>query len=359
MYQMPLRQRQQRHDDDEEEAAETNPYDDNKTSKTGQQSVIQETATRRIFRYSLLLLLLLVLLAVAPSQIIVTTSNSSNKEKQREQEQDDAAADNVVIIRRNLSPNNDEAMLILTLANAHQQHAQQSHPKEGGGGGGEEGGDNNKTVVVVVSSLGQVHRAKVEINNKNNAMTCQNPRSRLFAIRLTGDALVYVHLQEEADIAWFGSFTLPIAGSYALDARWYGCQDQEAVVGTTEYRYSSPFLALKEAPVHIQVMNDNNFTIATPTKDDDDDDDDSIFTPGAAWISTKSMQMDQTKKSLYQYIWTDPNRLSSSSSFIEIKNALVSKQGTARTKEGFYEVSERCNSNRWRAACGVDISFLS
>jgi hypothetical protein len=72
--------------------------------------------------------------------------------------------------------------------------------------------ENDKEV-----SLGP-HVAKVTILKPN----CSHPR---IYMRLKGEALVSIPLQESETKTWSASFYMPVAGKYELDARWYGCDN--------------------------------------------------------------------------------------------------------------------------------------
>jgi hypothetical protein len=157
------------------------------------------------------------------------------------------------------------------------------------------------------------HRAQLVVNPK----TCKNPS---FWIRLVGPTLVNVHLVEDSSKAtWTGSFSIPVQGTYRVDARWYGCD------GHGKNPTTLPDPVTLQA-VGTAVSADNGI---------------SLFSPGSSWTSTAGIESGDVE--LPNYIWKNPEVPAQSDNFIKTSRAVVLKEGTVRQPNGFYEFGDLSN----------------
>jgi hypothetical protein len=158
------------------------------------------------------------------------------------------------------------------------------------------------------------HSAQLVANPK----TCKNPS---FWIRLVGTTLVDVHLAEATNKAtWSGSFSMPVQGTYRVDARWYGCDGHGKI--------SMPLPDL----VTLQAVG-----TAVPAETDI-----SLFSNGSSWTSTQGIESGDVE--LPDYIWKNPQI--PAESFLRTDptdHHVVVKEGTVRQTNGFYAFSELGN----------------
>jgi hypothetical protein len=338
---MPLRQRQRSDDEKEEEEDATaagEMYDDNEKAAKLQTALTMATTTRRILGLLQLVILAAVILATVISIL--------------QDEQDAGQSGNFVnsvmssIIMKGGRGVDDEGVAVLQ-----QRFSDNPEPD---------------IYVYLNHSPGRItlgpHQVEVVINNSNNnASSSCNKTTPLFAIRLVGSALVNVHLQEEQQqelhevdgssssiSTWTGSFTLPIAGPYMMDAKWFGCPSGTATTTTTTTREYAAIQfsasSVEQNGMSWSLSKSATTTTTTTTANVlDSSSQNNLFPPGAAWIWTKLMNLDPRLRFVNKYIWTDPTRIDTPnedpSSLIQVKNALVSKHGAARSTEGFYQVS--------------------
>jgi hypothetical protein len=163
-------------------------------------------------------------------------------------------------------------------------------------------------------SLGP-HRAQLVVDPK----TCKNPS---FWIRLVGTTLVNVHLVEDTSKAtWTGSFSIPVQGTYRVDARWYGC-----------YGHGKSSTLLPD-PVTLQAVGS---AVSADTAI-------SLFSPGSSWTSTQGIESPSDDVQLPDYIWKNPEIPAQSNNFIKTSRTVVLKEGTVRQPNGFYRFSELTN----------------
>jgi hypothetical protein len=157
------------------------------------------------------------------------------------------------------------------------------------------------------------HSAQLVVNPK----TCKNPS---FWIRLVGTTLVNVHLVEDTSKAtWTGSFSIPVQGTYHVDARWYGCDG----LGKS----STPL----PDPVKLQAVGT---TIPTDTTI-------SLFSNGSSWTSSQGIESGDVQ--LSDYIWKNPDIPAQPNNFIKTAYSVVLKEGTVRQPNGFYSFDELGN----------------
>jgi hypothetical protein len=156
------------------------------------------------------------------------------------------------------------------------------------------------------------HSAQLVVNPK----TCKNPR---FWIRLVGATLVHINLVEDASKAtWRGSFSIPVQGSYRVDARWYGCNAHENIL--------TPF----PEPVTLQAVG-TDFAVS----------DISVFANGSSWTLTQGIEAGDVK--LPDYIWKNPEVPAQANNFIKTSDSVVLKEGTVRQPNGFYAFAQLGN----------------
>jgi hypothetical protein len=154
------------------------------------------------------------------------------------------------------------------------------------------------------------HSAQLVVNPK----TCKNPG---FWIRLVGPTLVNVHLVEATNkAAWTGSFSIPVQGTYHIDARWYGCDGQG--------KSSTPL----PDPVTLQAVGT---TVPTDTNI-------SLFSTGSSWTSSKGMESGDIK--LSDYIWKNPDV--PAQSFLKTAHSVLLKEGTV-SPNGFFAFGDLGN----------------
>jgi hypothetical protein len=157
------------------------------------------------------------------------------------------------------------------------------------------------------------HRAQLIVNTN----TCKNPS---FWIRLVGTTLVNVHLVEDTSKAtWTGSFSIPVQGTYNVDARWYGCDGRG--------KSSTPL----PDPVTLQAVGT---TVPTDTSI-------SLFSNGSSWTSTKGIESGDVQ--LSDYIWKNPDVPAQPNNILKTVYSVVLKEGTVRQPNGFYAFSELGN----------------
>jgi hypothetical protein len=208
--------------------------------------------------------------------------------------------------------------------------------------------DDHDHGAAVVASLGP-HVVMMHIANPKR---CPRPS---VAIRVTGDARLYVRLVEHAPAEWSGRFRLPPQnGTYGVEVRWYGC-DGAATTSATSAAATSTFTTLEE-PIHFAAVH----------CDDDDDgpasaiDDDAretrtppFFAESAAWIRTGSvpqyakLAQELTSPPLPPYLWrnvqSDPMAGNLLRTATPNNGSYVSTEGTLKHPDDYYKFADVSN----------------
>lgn len=157
------------------------------------------------------------------------------------------------------------------------------------------------------------HIAQLVVNPK----TCKNPS---FWIRLVGTTLVNIHLAEDISKAtWTGSFSIPVQGTYHVDARWYGCDG-----------HGKSSMPLPD-PVILQAVGTTVLADSV-----------SLFSSGSSWTSTKGIESGDVQ--LPDYVWKNPEVPAQTNDFLKTARTVVLKEGTVQQPNGFYAFSELGNS---------------
>jgi hypothetical protein len=156
------------------------------------------------------------------------------------------------------------------------------------------------------------HIAQLVVNPK----TCKNPS---FWIRLVGATLVNVRLAEDKSKAtWTGSFSIPVQGTYRVDARWYGCDG-----------HGKRWTPLPD-PVALQAVG-ASVPVDTAI---------SLFSNGSSWTSTQGIESGDVQ--LPDYIWKNPE-VPAQTDFIKTTHNVILKEGTVRQPNGFYAFGDLGN----------------
>lgn len=150
----------------------------------------------------------------------------------------------------------------------------------------------------------------------NSASECKYPR---FAVRLVGDALVHVNLKEETQARWKGTFTLPRAGSYSVDARWYACDPGIVTPTWTPLSESVDITSVDTGVVSVETHPLGLF-------------------PNSAWVSTK----DEKNEKLPEYIWKSPVK-EKLSEVVQLPETTVVVGGTTRPADNFFKFGDMGN----------------
>jgi uncharacterized membrane protein len=142
---------------------------------------------------------------------------------------------------------------------------------------------------------------------------CMDPA---FWVRLQGDALVGVKLQEESNKqVWSGIFSIPMAGKYKLEAHWYGCGGKDP---------------RKTLDLHSIDAKKSSIVAENLT---------SLY-PNSAWVSSKKLP--QSDDVMQPYIWLDPNVPADKTTLLKLKDTIVAKEGTAG-EHIFYKFDQLSN----------------
>lgn len=158
------------------------------------------------------------------------------------------------------------------------------------------------------------HEAQLRITGTS----CAHPG---FWIRLVGESLVKIELKEESPTLWKGDFSIPMSGSYKVDARWYGCDIDRA-----------EWSPLSE-PIELKIQVDDVSVVSS--------DESSIF-PRNAWVSTRLNKLSDRK--LPEYLWKSPKQEDISHyTTVEAADSLVLVDDTATDPNRFYSFRELGN----------------
>ena len=150
--------------------------------------------------------------------------------------------------------------------------------------------------------------------------SCKDPA---FWVRLQGDALVGIKLQEESNKqVWSGTFFIPMAGNYKLEAYWYGCGGKHPKKALDLYNFEAKGSSSSIAAEHT----------ATSL---------SLY-PNSAWISSNKLPPsgDVVKQ---PYIWFDPKVPTEKATLFKLKDTIVTKEGTTEEEHGFYSFDKLGN----------------
>jgi len=176
------------------------------------------------------------------------------------------------------------------------------------------------------------HGIQIQSKKKYNT-NCKNLR---VWVRLVGNVLVHVDLMKERMdnnnnnvSSWVGSFIVPVPGSYAVDARWYACQ-QGNIAETT---WQS--LLLRE-PLILQAVG----SVPQPTKKKSR----SMFAQGSYWTASRLIPIQTANlHPLPDYIWMNPQLPAQERNLLSTNDTIVLKEGTVRQPRGLYRFSELGN----------------
>ena len=161
------------------------------------------------------------------------------------------------------------------------------------------------------------HNVELELTSK----VCLFPR---FWMRLVGDALVGVELQQDSrnKRIWKGSFSLPMPGTYRVDARWYGCTPDQTI-----------WTGLKET-IEFKALDPSGDSVVAKASEDG-----SLFAD-SAWVTVTAGPGGRP-----QYVWKRPQHEALPEKVIRIdeSTAPVVKEGTLRQSDGIYKFHQLGN----------------
>ena len=164
--------------------------------------------------------------------------------------------------------------------------------------------DNDQTNAEKIA-LG-VHRIQVSFKQDK----CPNP---LYAIRLSGAALVHIPLEEDKEtFTWTGQVSLPTPGMYRIEVAVSGCHGEP----TGE-------ISRVVHPVPLEAVGPSVIPIGHQSND--------IF-PLAHWLP------DDTAASPVEYSWVDPSR--QERTMLKAIDASVVRESVATNANGFFQVSQ-------------------
>ena len=149
------------------------------------------------------------------------------------------------------------------------------------------------------------HSDAISLGDHHVAVTVKNGYKDFRVwMRITGDALVGVLLEESSKGHWKGTFSLPIEGSYQVALQWTGCNGKNTSIVT-----STPIEVVargQRGTDHTKISN--RF-------------------PDSAWIASK--KFGATNATISQpYIWIDRNVAPKASSLSTISNSVLAMEGT-------------------------------
>jgi hypothetical protein len=153
-------------------------------------------------------------------------------------------------------------------------------------------------------AVGQ-HKVQVTITNK----ACEFPQ---FWIRLVGDALVPVELSQVTKSKyqnWNGVFNIPIKGTYKVDARWYGCTENE-----TSW---TPL----HAPIDLHAVGKHSIPEERPKE--------AYLFADSAWVATRN-------NSLPEYMWMDLDHISKPGKSTKVKETTIYNSATLKKPNEMY-----------------------
>jgi hypothetical protein len=178
--------------------------------------------------------------------------------------------------------------------------------------GDHQGGDTS------VINLGP-HKASLIVEK-----SCKDPA---FWVRLQGDALVGIKLQEEPNKqVWSGTFFVPMAGNYKLEAHWYGCGGKDPKKALHLYNFEAKGSSSSSSISSIVAANTNTTSLC----------------PHSAWVSTKKLPPSDVVVE-QPYIWFDPQVPTEKATLFKLKDTVISKEGTAGQEHGFYKFDQLSN----------------
>ena len=170
-------------------------------------------------------------------------------------------------------------------------------------------------------SLG-IHQVAVSILN-----TCTKPKIWL---RIVGDALVDVPLSKSKAMGksdWLGSFTVPMEGSYKVEARWKGCEGGDSTNEVKQYEFRAAGKAAY-APKDIGGVSFIN----------------------GAWIAADKIKANKDIKASpsfsSQYLWADPAKVIEGKEMTVLEGrekSIVLKESTVTDDVGFYAFQQLSN----------------
>jgi hypothetical protein len=170
-------------------------------------------------------------------------------------------------------------------------------------------------------SLG-IHQVAVSILN-----TCTKPKIWL---RIVGDALVDVPLSKSKAMGtsdWLGSFTVPMEGSYKVEARWKGCEGGDSTNEVKQYE----FRAAGKAAYSPKDVGGVSFT-------------------DGAWIAADKIKANKDIKASpsfsSQYLWADPAKVIEGKEMTVLEGrekSIVLKESTVTDDVGFYAFQQLSN----------------
>jgi hypothetical protein len=156
----------------------------------------------------------------------------------------------------------------------------------------------------------------VELRLNGNTNSC--PYYARYYVRLVGDALVGVDLEQVAHDSklWRGSFSLPMAGSFVVDARSYGCS----------FETKQSWIGL-DRPIEFESADEGSFVDVNGGSSLD-----SPLFASSAWVANTELGSGKA-----QYVWKRLKKEDLPENAIRLPNQVpVVVEGTAREPGGLH-----------------------